>query len=97
MPSDYGKRLTAALLDSVGLAVALVAALTTRAAQLGGGWLAVLTPFALVLAVPLAALAWLYRAGTDTDQLVQTPSGPDHEPAAGLDRTLTWHTIWRVA
>jgi hypothetical protein len=80
------------------MAVASVAALTAWAAQLGGGaWLPMLAPFALVLAVPLAALAWLHRAGTDTDQLVQTPSGPDHEPASRLDRKLAWHTTRRVA
>jgi hypothetical protein len=53
----------------------------------------VLAPFALVL--PLAAVAWLYRA--DTDELVQAPSGPDHEPASRLNRKPAWHTTRRVA
>ncbi len=56
-----------------------------------------LAPFALVLAVPLAALAWLHRADTDTDEFVQAPGGPDHEPASRLNRRPAWHTARRVA
>jgi len=96
MPGNDDKRLYAALLVGAGLAVALVAALTAWAAQLGGGaWLPALAPFALVLAVPLATLAWLHSA--DTGERFQAPSGPDHEPASRLDRNPASHTTRRVA
>lgn len=92
----HGKRVYAALLGGAAVAVALVAALTAWAAQLGSGaWLPVLAPFALVLAVPLATLAWLHSA--DTGEGFQAPSGPDHEPASRLEHNPASHTTRRVA
>jgi putative ABC transport system permease protein len=75
-----------ALLGGAELAVVLVAALTAWAAQLGGGaWLPVLVPFALVLTVPLGALAWLHR-GETTAERVQASGGPHHRPGLGSHR-----------
>ena len=87
MPADHGRRVYAALLGGAAVAVALVAALTAWAAQLGGAWLPVLAPFALVLTVPLAALAWLH-SGERTDELFQVPGGPDQRanPLSGRVR-----------
>jgi hypothetical protein len=67
MLHNHGTRLYTALLIGAALAVTLVAALTAWAAHLGdAAWLAVLVPFAVVLAAPMAALAWLRRTdGTD--------------------------------
>jgi hypothetical protein len=75
--SGNNRRLYGALLGGAAVAVALVAALTAWAAQLGGGaWLPVLAPFALVLTVPLAALARLPR-GESTDERFQASGDPD--------------------
>jgi putative ABC transport system permease protein len=75
-----------ALLGGAAVAVGLLAALTARAAQLGGGaWLPVLAPFALALAVPLTALAWLHR-GENTDERVQASGDPDQRPGSLVDR-----------
>jgi putative ABC transport system permease protein len=75
-----------ALLAGAAVAVGLLAALTAWAAQLGGGaWLPVLVPFALVLTVPLAALAWLHR-GEHTDERVPAPGDPDQRPGSLVDR-----------
>jgi putative ABC transport system permease protein len=85
---NRGKRVYAALLGGAAVAVALVAALTVWAARLGGGaWLPVLAPFALVLTVPLAALAWLHN-GERTDELFQVPGGPQQRanPLSGRVR-----------
>jgi putative ABC transport system permease protein len=82
----HGKRVDAGLLGGAAVAVAVVAALTAWAARLGGGaWLPVLGPFALVLATPLAALAWLH-SGEHTDELVQVSGGPDQRPGSLVDR-----------
>jgi len=82
---NRGTRMAAALLGGAELAVVLVAALTAWAIQLGGGaWLPVQVPFALVLTIPRAALAWLYR--TDTDKFVQAPSRPGLQAVSLLDR-----------
>ncbi|HET7516963.1 MAG TPA: ABC transporter permease [Actinomycetes bacterium] len=75
-----------ALLGGSAVAVGLLAALTARAAQLGGGaWLPVLAPFALVVTVPLAALAWLHH-GENTDERVQASGDPDQRPGSLVDR-----------
>jgi hypothetical protein len=77
--SANDKHLYAALLVGAALAVSLVAALTAWAAQLGGGaWLPVLAPFAVVLLVPVAALARLRNAATDAEP-------PEAPAAAGQD------------
>ncbi len=74
--TNHSKQMYTMLLGSAAVAVVLVAALTAWAAQLGGGaWLPVLAPFALVLAVPFAALAWLYRA-EDASEPAQASSSP---------------------
>jgi len=96
MPGNDDKCLDAALLVGAGLAVALVAVLTAWTAQLGSGaWRRCSPPFALVLAVPLATLAWLHSA--DTGEGFQAPSGPDPEPASRLEHNPAWHTTRRVA
>jgi putative ABC transport system permease protein len=70
------KQLYTVLLGSAAVAVALTAALTAWAAQLGGGaWPAVLAPFALVLAAPLAAVVWLHGA-EHAGEPAQPPSSP---------------------
>jgi putative ABC transport system permease protein len=75
-----------ALLGGATVAAALLAALTAWAAQLGDGtWLPVLFPFALVLTVPLTALAWLHR-GKCTDGLLQASGDPDRRPGSLVDR-----------
>jgi hypothetical protein len=72
--SGNDRRLYGALLGGAAVAVALSAALTAWAAQLGGGaWLPVLAPFALALAVPLTALAWL-RSAEDAGEPGQASS-----------------------
>lgn len=79
MSANHNKGLYAALLVGAALAVVLVAALTAWAARLGGGaWLAVLAPFAVVLLVPVAALAWLRTADTGAEP-------PEARAAAGQD------------
>jgi putative ABC transport system permease protein len=70
------KQAYAVLLGGAAAAVALVAALTAWAAQLGGAWLPVLPPFSLVLAVPVVALAWPHHSQT-TDESLQESDGPD--------------------
>jgi putative ABC transport system permease protein len=61
--TDHSKQVYTVLLGGAAMAVALSAALTAWAAQLGDGvWLPVLAPFALVLTVPLAALVRLHGA-----------------------------------
>ena len=61
--TDRSKQVHTVLLGGAAIAVALMAALTAWAAQLGSGvWLPVLAPFALVLMVPLAALVRLHGA-----------------------------------
>jgi len=85
---NHGKRVDAVLLGGAAVAVALVAALTAWAAQLGGGaWLPVLAPFALVLTIPLAALAWLH-SGENIDEQAQAPSGPGLQPVSRWERVL---------
>ena len=75
-----------ALLGGAAVAVGLLAALTAWAAQLGGGaWLPVLAPFALVLTVPLAALAWRHR-GQNTAERFPASGGPDQRPGSLVDR-----------
>jgi putative ABC transport system permease protein len=84
--SGSNRRLHGALLGGAAVAVALVAALTAWAAQLGGGaWLPVLFPFAVVLLVPIAGLLWL-RSVEDTDEQAQASSGPGLQPVSLLDR-----------
>jgi putative ABC transport system permease protein len=83
-----GRRVYAALLTGATVVVALVAALTAWAAQLGGGaWLPVLAPFSVVLLVPVAGLLWLHSAET-TEELFQAPGGPDQWPVSRLGRLL---------
>ena len=61
--TDRRKQVYTVLLGGAAMAVALSAALTAWAAQLGDGvWLPVLAPFVLVLTVPLAALVRLRGA-----------------------------------
>ena len=82
---NHGKRVDAALLGGAAAAVALIAALTAWAAQLGSGaWLPVLLPFVVVLLVPIAGLLWL-RSVEDADEQAQAPSGPGHQPLSPLD------------
>jgi hypothetical protein len=84
MFANDNKRLYAALLAGAALAVALVAALTAWAAQLGGGaWLPVLAPFAVVLLVPVVTLARLRNADTDAEP-PEAPggTGQDHAPVS---------------
>ncbi len=91
----HGKRVAAALLSGAATAVALVAALTARAAQLtGGAWLPVLAPFAVVWLVPVAALVGL-RGAEDADQAaqVQAPGSPGQRPIAVLHRVLFGHRV----
>jgi hypothetical protein len=97
MTTNGSKRLHTVLLVGATMAMALVAALTVWAVQLGGGsWLPLLAPFGLVLAVPLAALAWL---GTDQniEEPFQAPSDSAQDPTARLDREPAPHTSRRVA
>jgi MacB-like periplasmic core domain len=85
---NHGKRVDAGLLGGAAVAVALVAALTAWAVRLGGGaWLPVLAPFALVLTVPLATLAWLHSA-KHTDELFQVPGARGQRPRPLLGRVL---------
>ena len=95
--SNGSKHLYAALLVGASVAILLVAALTTWAAQLGGGsWLPVLVPFGLVLVVPLAALAWLH-VDQDLEEPFEAPNGRAPEPTAHLDPEKPDHTARRVA
>jgi hypothetical protein len=81
MLHNHGTRLYTALLIGAALAVTLVAALTAWAAHLGeAAWLAVLVPFAVVLAAPMAALAWLRR--TDGTDHAEVSVGGGGEPVA---------------
>jgi hypothetical protein len=81
MLHNHGTRLYTALLIGAALAVTLVAALTAWAAHLGdAAWLAVLVPFAVVLAAPIAALAWLRR--TDGTDDAEASVGGGGEPVA---------------
>ncbi len=89
----HGKRVAAALLSGAATAVALVAALTARAAQLtGGAWLPVLAPFAVVWLVPVAALVGL-RGAEDADQAAQAPTSPGQRPIALSHRVLFGHRV----
>jgi putative ABC transport system permease protein len=75
-----------ALLAGAAVAVGLLAALTAWAAQLGGGaWLPVLMPFALVLTVPVTALAWLHR-GENADGRFPASGDPDQRPGSLVER-----------
>jgi len=96
MATDDGKRLYpyAALLTGAALAVALVAALTVRAAQLGGGtWLPVLPPFVLVLVVPLTTLVSMYHRGSGRQPQTSVTRHPDSpsepEPRGGAAPRVT--------
>jgi hypothetical protein len=88
MPIDDDKRLSEVLLVGAALAVVLVAVLAAWTAWLGGGaaWPLVLAPFAVVLAVPLALLAWLW-ATEDGDEWSRLPSGADDQVAPHTTRT----------
>ena len=95
--SNGSKHLYAALLVGASVAILLVAALTTWAAQLGGGsWLPVLVPFGLVLVVPLAALAWL-RVDQGLQEPFEAPNGRAPEPTAHRDPEEPDRTARRVA
>ena len=78
MTTNGSKRLYEALLVAATVAIT-PAALTVRAAQLGGTWLPVLVPFGLVLAVPVAALSWL-RTDQSIEEPRLAPSSPAQEP-----------------
>jgi hypothetical protein len=97
MSANGNKRLYAALLAGAALAVVLVAALTAWAAQLGGGaWLPVLAPFAVVLLVPVAALARLHNAGTDAEP-PEAPAGTGQMSVPASERDPAHRTTRRVA
>ena len=96
MIHNDGKRLYTALLVGAALAVTLVAALTAWAAHLGGAaWLPVLVPFAVVLAVPMTALARLRRAG-GTD-VAEASAGGDSQPASRSTPRHSSSTTGRAA
>src|SRR5262245_30426983 len=97
MSANHDKRLYAALLVGAALAVALVAALTAWAAQLGGGaWLPVLAPFAVVLLVPVAALARLRSADTDAEP-PEAPARAGQDPARLSQRDPAPRTTRKAA
>lgn len=86
MNTNASKHPYAVLLVGATVAIALVAVLTARAAQLGGGTrLSVLAPFGLVVVVPLAALAWLRTDQHVTEQF-QAPSSHAQESTESTRR-----------